>query len=244
MLLAPTSSRKGGPCAAQGALPWNVSLINSPAGSARIGGDWCDVVGISDDELAITIGDVSGYGEPASETMEIMRASVLLGIHANGDPSEILSAANTVAYARQNGVIVTAIVAFVSRRLQTLTFANAGHPPPLMMTRTLHGFLTRPVGDLPLGIWPTHHAADYVVALPGDALIVLYTDGITEHDRDLLNGERRLVEACRAAYACQEPDLARCIAGHVFQRGRGHDDAAVTALREFGSASFSMNTKC
>jgi serine phosphatase RsbU (regulator of sigma subunit) len=211
---------------------WNVSLLNSPAGSARHGGDWCEALAISEDAIALTIGDVTGHGEPAAETMDIMRATVLSSILENPHPSKVLSAANTVAYSRDSGVIVTAIVAVLNWRLRTLTFANAGHPPPFVMTSSLHGFLTHGVGDLPLGAFPKHHAADYAVALPADALIVLYTDGVTEHERDLLRGERELAEACRAVYDTRVPDLASAIAERVFQRSRGHDDAAVAALRE------------
>jgi serine phosphatase RsbU (regulator of sigma subunit) len=222
---------------------WNVSLLNSPAGNARYGGDWCDALAVSDDALALTIGDVSGRGESAAETMEIMRAAVLSNIDENAQPSEVLSVANTVAYSRRSGLIVTAIVAILNRRRRTLTFANAGHPAPLIMTPSLHGFLAQDVGDLPLGIFPKHRAADYVVALPTDALIVLYTDGVTEHERDILRGERALVEACRAAYDGHVPDLATAIAEHVFQECRGHDDAAVTALRELPKLRSAPNTK-
>jgi len=219
------------------ASPWNFSLINSPAGRARRGGDWSDAVAISDDAFALMIGDVTGHGEPAFGTMEIVRASMLRGIHANADPSEILAAANSVAYSIRGGVIVTAIVAIVNRRLRTLTFANAGHPAPLMMTPILHGFLTHVKADLPLGIWPTHSATNYVVTLPNDSLFVLYTDGITKHNRDSVRGERELVAACRAAYDWPPPDLAASIARRVFHSGRGRDDAAVTALRQFGRSA-------
>ncbi len=213
--------------------PWNVSFLNSPAGSARCGGDWCDAFTISDDVVGLTIGDVCGHGESAAETMEIVRSTVLLRMYENPDPARVLSIANAVAYSRRDGgVIVTAIVAMFNRRLRTLTFANAGHPPPLVITPYRHAFLAQAVGDLPLGIFPTHRAADYAVALPLDSLIVLYTDGITEHNRDVVRGEGELVEACRAAYDCPAPNLASVIAQRVFEGGRGHDDAAVTALRE------------
>jgi serine phosphatase RsbU (regulator of sigma subunit) len=213
------------------ASAWNFSLINSPAGHACRGGDWSDAVAISDDAFALTIGDVTGHGEPAFGTMEIVRASMLR------DPSEILAAANSVAYSIRGGVVVTAIVAIVNRRLRTLTFANAGHPAPLMMTPILHGFLTHVKADLPLGISPTYSATNYVVTLPDDSLFVLYTDGITEHNRDSVRGEGELVAACRAAYDWPAPDLAASIARRVFYSGRGRDDAAVTALREFGRSA-------
>jgi serine phosphatase RsbU (regulator of sigma subunit) len=205
--------------------------LNSPAGNARYGGDWCEAFAISNDAVALTIGDVSGHGEAASETMKIMRAAVLSGIHDHADPSRVLSVANAIAYSR-HGVLVTAIVAVINHRRRTLTFANAGHPAPLLMTPTGHEFLTDTICDLPLGVFRKYQAADYVVALPADALVVLYTDGITEHNRDSVHGERDLVEACRAAYDCPVPDVASGIAWRVFLKGRGHDDAAITALRE------------
>jgi serine phosphatase RsbU (regulator of sigma subunit) len=210
-----------------------MSFLNSPAGGARRGGDWCDAFAISDDRVGLTIGDVSGHGEAAAETMEILRTTVLLRMYANPDPAKVLAFANTIAYSRRDGgVIVTAIVAVLNRRLRTLTFANAGHPPPLVITPYRHAFLAQSVGDLPLGIFPTHRSADYAIALPIDSLIVLYTDGITEHNRDVVRGEGELVEACRAAYDRPVPNLANVIAERIFEGGRGHDDAAVTALRE------------
>jgi len=218
--------------AGQNAFNWNISLLNSPAGKARSGGDWCEAFTMSDEAVAVTIGDVSGHGESVAETMGTVRATILSGIRDYGDPSKVLSAANTVAYSRTDDVIVTAIVAILNPRRRTLTFANAGHPAPLVMTSDLHGFLAHDVRDLPLGIFPKHHAADYVIALPADALVVLYTDGITEHDRDPLRGERELIKACRAAYDRLETDLASAIARRVFQKRRGRDDAAITALRE------------
>ncbi len=217
--------------AARNVPEWDADVLNSPAGGARYGGDWCDVFAVSGNSVAVTIGDVAGHGEPVAETMHAMRQAVFAATKDSADPSTILSVANNAAYAQGDGVIVTAIVAILNRGLQTLTFANAGHPAPLMMTSAAHGFLGHAVGDLPLGVVRKHRAADYVIALPPDALIVMYTDGVTEHDRNILCGERELVDACRAAYDAPGSDAARAIAQGVFGKTRGHDDAAVIALR-------------
>jgi serine phosphatase RsbU (regulator of sigma subunit) len=227
-----TSIEGSAPRATANALDWNVNLLNLPADGARRGGDWCDTFPISDEAVALTIGDVSGHGELVAETMETLRSAVFLAMRDTADPSKVLSIANTVAYSRGDGVIVTAIVAILNRRLRTLTFANAGHPAPFIMTAAAHGFLGRMIGDLPLGIVPNHCAADYVVALPADVQIVLYTDGVTEHNRDVLLGTRELVDACRAVYDYPVPNAACAIAWRVFQKVRGHDDAAVAVLRE------------
>jgi serine phosphatase RsbU (regulator of sigma subunit) len=208
-----------------------VNLWSSPADGALRGGDWCEAFPLSDESVALTIGDVCGHGEPAADTMETMRTGVFRAIQENRTPSQVLSAANTIAYANGRGLIVTAISAILDRRRRTLTFANAGHPPPLVMTRDGHAFVSNVVGDLPLGIFAGHRSADFAIAIPDDALIVFYTDGITEHDRDIFKGEEELVEACRSAYDLPIEDAARTIARKILRKERGRDDAAVLAVR-------------
>jgi len=160
-----------------------------------------------------------------------MRASILQAIRDVRVPSDILSVTNDVARRHGEGVIVTAIVGFINHRLHTFTFANAGHPPPLLLSNTSHAFLESSPADLPLGILPRYRAADYVVALPREALLVLYTDGITEHDRDPVRGETELAAAARLAYDWPDVDAADVIAQQIFRTGRGLDDAATMVLR-------------
>jgi serine phosphatase RsbU (regulator of sigma subunit) len=209
----------------------HVTAWNSPAGGAVAGGDWCEVLRTSEDEIAFTIGDVSGHGESVSDKMESMRASVLHAIHHVRVPSEVLAVANSVAFHGYDNLIVTGIVAVYNQRLQTLTFANAGHPPPLLLVGDRHAFLEHPPADLPLGIFPHFVAANYVIALPRDVLLVFYTDGIIEHDRKPLQGETEIAQAALSAYDLPGHDAAGVIAEGVFKNGRGHDDAAVMALR-------------
>lgn len=213
------------------AFTTSVSRWNSPANRARAGGDWCEIVHVSADVVGLTVGDVSGHGEPAAQTMHLMRSSIVQAVRESSDPAEILSMANALAYARDGGVIVTAIVAFLDRGRGTLTFANAGHPPPLMAFADGHDFLSHVTSDLPLGIFPIHSALPRTVDLCIDALTTLYTDGFTERERNLIRGERELAAACRRVYGSREPDAARLIAHYVFRDGRGNDDAAVLAVR-------------
>jgi serine phosphatase RsbU (regulator of sigma subunit) len=210
----------------------NVTRWTSPAGGAPDGGDWCEAIAVSVKTLALTIGDVAGHGSPVAELMSVMRATVLQAIADIAVPSEVLSVANDLALTwGGDGILVTAIVAIVDFRRRTLTFANAGHPPPLLYTASAHAFLVHPPADLPLGVFPRFRAANYVVSLPDDALLTLYTDGVTEHARDLIRGEAELVEAVRFVHPRPELDSAREIAGHVFATARGDDDAAVLAVR-------------
>ena len=208
-----------------------ITIWSLPAGDAPAGGDWCEAVEISEDLVALTVGDVSGHGKGVAPTMAAVHVRVMRAIQHMRDPVAVLSVANEFAFNYGEGVIVTAIVAFFNRRLHTLTFANAGHPSPLLLSRECHAFLEHSPADLPLGLYAQYNAANYVVALPLDALIVLYTDGITEHRRDPVRGEEELAEAARLIYDRTEGDDARGIAGEVLRTGSSHDDASVMVVR-------------
>ncbi len=209
----------------------SVTAWSSPAGGAVEGGDWCESVALSTEMLVLTIGDVCGHGEAVSRPMAVIRAAVLKSIRDSRVPSDVLAVANGVAWSMGEGLLVTAIVALVDFRLHTLTFANAGHPPPLLFTDRSHAFLESRPADLPLGVFPSFRAANYVVTLPGDALLTFYTDGVTEHARDPIRGEAELVAAARLAYDRPERDAAHVIASHVLTDVRGNDDAAALVVR-------------
>lgn len=219
------------PTPAGAALELNATVWRRSAGRARAGGDWCDVVSIAEDTVAFTVGDVSGHGASVARTMSAMRALVLRGIEEIRVPSEVLSLANEGAFNDGNGTIVTAIVAFLNSRQRTLTFANAGHPPPLLVTRDGQAFLEHPPADLPLGIFAKHRGADYVIAVPADSMLVFYTDGITEHNCDPIGGELELIEAARLVFQRPEVDAARAIARRLLGTQPTLDDAAAMCAR-------------
>ena len=205
------------------AFDTSLTAWSSPVSGAQSSGDWCDTLALSEHVTALTIGDVCGHGEGAAEPMAAMRAAALRAVREIRIPSDVLAVLNHVAYAYGNGdgFIATAIVAVIDRRFGTLSFANAGHPPPLVLAAGGHAFLQQPPADLPLGVFSGHVAADYVIALPVDALVVFYTDGITEHQRDPVGGEADLIAASYAVHGLPEINAARSIARRVFRTSRG-----------------------
>ena len=87
------------------------------------------------------------------------------------------------------------LVAIFDAGRQTLTYANAGHPYPIL--RSNDGSLEELRADgLPIGLRSESPQAHGVTKRVDDAaLLALYTDGLTEATRDLFAGERRLREA-------------------------------------------------
>jgi serine phosphatase RsbU (regulator of sigma subunit) len=208
-----------------------VTVSNAPISGAAAGGDWCEALDISADVIALAVGDVSGHGSAVAPAMFAMHAAIMSELQKTCDPSAVLAIANDFAMDFREGVIATSIIAFLNRRLRTLTFANAGHPPPLLLSADGHAYLEHPPADLLLGVVRRYRAANYVIALPRDPLLVLYTDGITEHERDPIRGEFELAAAARLVYGRPEIDDAGAIARRVFRNSKALDDVAVMVVR-------------
>lgn len=209
----------------------SIDIWMSPANGARDGGDWCDRMPLSESEVALTVGDVAGHGDDVAGIKSTIRRSVLHEMQRTRLPSEVIACANGVVCANARGSIVTAVVGYFDATARTFTFANAGHPPPLLVTSRRHAFLTRPHANLPLGVFNRHATTNTVLRLPAGAILVVYTDGVTESTRDSTKGELNLIEAARLAYDRPESDAALAIANHVFAAERGLDDAAILVLR-------------
>jgi serine phosphatase RsbU (regulator of sigma subunit) len=209
----------------------SVTVWISPADNARDGGDWCETVPLSEHEIALTIGDVSGHGESVAGTKRTLQAAVLRALSSSHVPSEVLARANMATVACGRDVIATAIVAVYDSRIRTLRVSNAGHPPPLVVTHERAAFLTQRQTNLPLGVFSHYRSTEVVLALPPGAIVIFYTDGMTERDRDLDRGEAELVAAARDAYDRSVADIAGSVAGTLFATNRGADDAAIMVLR-------------
>jgi serine phosphatase RsbU (regulator of sigma subunit) len=186
---------------------------------------------LSDHLLALSIGDVCGHGIDASNQMIAIREVLEAAAHELRDPAKILARANTLAYELVQVMPVTGIVALFDALANTLTFANAGHPPPLMVGPCGQMFLARYPADIPLGITADHAATSYVVPVPPETLLVFYTDGVTEHQRDPITGEEQLRLAAAHTYRYPQGNTAQTIARRVLSGDSSPDDAAILTIR-------------
>lgn len=161
----------------------------------EVGGDFYDFYFVDEDTLAFLIADVSGKGIPAA--MFMMTAKTLLKSYAESgmDVAEVLTQANNkLCESNEAGMFVTAWMGYLNTKTGEVTYANAGHNPPVI--RHLDGSVemvrSRP-GLVLAGMEGIRYRANTVQMNPGD-LLYLYTDGVTEAtDMDNgLYGETRL----------------------------------------------------
>ena len=208
-----------------------LTIWNVPAGNHLAGGDWCEVFAISEHVLAFSIGDVCGHGVGASNEMVAMREVIDSTAREFCDPADVLKRANVIACRHERAVPVTAVVALLDTLANTLTFANAGHPPPLTVGPHAQAFLERYPADVPLGIGGEHTASSHVIDVPPRTLIVFYTDGVTEHDRDPIKGEQQLRAAAAHAYKKPRSNAAKTIVRRILARSAAADDVAILTVR-------------
>jgi len=197
------------------------------AGESIVGGDWYDAFELPDGRIGISIGDVAGHGLSAAVVMGEARQAVRASAYDARSPGEVLSRANQML--RAAPMMVTALVGIFDPRTSVFTYASAGHPPPLVITSDGHSFML-PNGDLPLGVVEDLAPAPWTFTLSPGTLLVLYTDGIVEFDRDVFFGESALIRASIDELADLSAHPAKSVQDRVFGSKQNLDDVATMTL--------------
>ncbi len=160
----------------------------------RVGGDYFDVT-VDGNRLFLAIGDVMGKGLPAALLMATMRAAWRAEVAGGFHPAEVLRLLNEATFDDFNSS--RSFASFISGEYDAATgkisFANAGHPPPLFLGRGEAEASEIVTTDLLIGIEPkaTFSSTDLELS-PGD-ILVLYTDGLAEALKPV-GGEERIAE--------------------------------------------------
>jgi serine phosphatase RsbU (regulator of sigma subunit) len=191
------------------------------------GGDWCEAFSISGHVVALSIGDVCGHGEEKHAAMSAIRETIRDAACRGLDPARTLLAGHRFMQAFDLAEYATALFGLLNLRERTFTFANAGHPAPLMASPRETTFLEYAQCDLPLGIADPFLPALRTVSIPPATLLVFYTDGVTEHARKPLEGSAELREAAIFATEYRLLPAASVIGKQMFLTGSNDDDAAI-----------------
>jgi DNA-binding response OmpR family regulator/anti-sigma regulatory factor (Ser/Thr protein kinase) len=144
----------------------------------QAGGDWYDIIELPDDRVALVIGDVMGRGVHAAAVMGQLRASVRAYARMDLEPGALLGLLDHAVAEMSEPTIVTCVYAVYDPHRAILTYANAGHMPPLV-TAPFGGTTRLTAGDPPLG---SRHYAGHVnsISFAAGSRLVLYTDGLVE----------------------------------------------------------------
>jgi sigma-B regulation protein RsbU (phosphoserine phosphatase) len=168
----------------------------------EVGGDFYDFFPLDDDRLVIAIGDVSGKGVPAALFMAVTRSFLRSQFRSNANPAEVLDHVNgELVDGNESCMFVTLFCAVLNLADGSLQYVNAGHNPPVLRYPDGHlEWLAHPRGPV-AGAMPDAVYAAGTVSLPEEAVLLLYTDGVTEamNPANELYGEDRMVAGLHAA---------------------------------------------
>ncbi len=171
---------------------WQLAAFNR--GAQAVGGDFFDLIELPGNRIGIVVADACGKGVPAALFVALTRSLVRSASQApwilQSDPINHLGDIVTGALwftndyiAREHGesnMFITLFYGVLDPQTHTLSYVNAGHNPPLLLSaageyvRELESF------NLPLGIIETETYNTTTISMaPGD-LLVAFSDGITE----------------------------------------------------------------
>jgi serine phosphatase RsbU (regulator of sigma subunit) len=213
----------------------------------QVGGDWYDIIPLAAGRVGLVIGDVEGRGARAAATMGQLRAVLRAYAQDEKSPADIMRKLDE--WVRSTAPVgaggdpptVSCIYLIYDAWSRQLTFANAGHAAPLMVS----GGSVRPLEIRHKGVLlgvrgrgirglPTYR--EQTVTLPPGAAIVLYTDGLTDR-RSRADGDGHYTEAealamlCEALLASPVTAGALTMAAEAAVPGEIDDDMAILVFR-------------
>ena len=147
----------------------------------EVAGDFYDVMSMGDGRVGFVVADVCGKGVPAAMIMMSTRTLVRGAAIGLDDPSLLLSEVNSLM-AQNNplAMFVTLTFCVLDPGTGKVVYANAGHPPPLLVRADGSSSFLETYENAALGIVP---GQQYVLGscslAPGDMLL-MYTDGVNE----------------------------------------------------------------
>jgi serine phosphatase RsbU (regulator of sigma subunit) len=205
--------------------------------SRSVGGDYYDFLSSHDGRQSCILGDVAGKGMPAALMMMNLQARAQVLAEAVFEPGEFLTSLNRVIKKNcPDNRFITAFYCAVNPQTGDVTYANAGHNPPLIARAD--GSIEWLKGGGPvLGILTGIKYTPYECHLePGEALVI-YSDGVTEatdpHAEEF--GEDRLAEIVAAQRTCSAEELISNIHRRVSEWGAGappSDDVTVLVVKK------------
>ncbi len=156
-----------------------IAVANFPA--RTVGGDFYDFIPIEKDKWGLVIADVSGKGVPAALFMALSRTLMRASAAVTLSPAQAVNHANDlILQDSKANMFVTLFYALLDAKNKTLTYANAGHNPPLLLSKTATDIVLLKAEAIPLGIMLNIEAKNQEIALEKGDIVVLYTDGVTE----------------------------------------------------------------
>jgi serine phosphatase RsbU (regulator of sigma subunit) len=211
----------------------DVAVRYLPAtGGVHVGGDWYEVFPLDRDRVALAIGDVAGHSMRSASIMGRIDSMLRAYKLDHPDPADVLACTNAAVCQLLPDAVATVFCADLNLSTGDLTYANAGHPPPLLDSGDGHvGYLDDAQGTMLGASLDANYTASHGRLLPG-ARLLLYTDGLIEdRRRDITEGLSALAQGMRRSPAQTAEQDCQHAQATMLGPGTRADDVCILAIR-------------
>jgi serine/threonine-protein kinase RsbW len=194
-----------------------------------VGGDWYDAFPLGGEMFGLVIGDVVGHDLASATAMNQIRNTLRAFAVDHPDPAHVLGRTNTALVRLLPEALATVFYAVLNRATGELTYANAGHPPPLVATAQGTTYLHEPAG-LMLGVDPEAAFTNGTVRLGADCALLLYSDGLVEdRTRSIDDGLAALANVFRGHRRTTAEAVCQQVEDALLRGSARADDACLLA---------------
>jgi len=205
----------------------------------RIAGDYYDFITLKEDLFGVTLADVSGKGVYAGLLMANLQGRLQSRAPAFGNQAgDLIADVNRLMWdSTEASKYATLFYAVFDNSRKSLTYVNAGHPPPLVVRSDSEcEVIELHEGGTAIGLFPDSVYGQGEIRLGVGDLVLIYSDGVTEAENREGEefGRERLAELARSGSTLDLGRLESRILDAVaeFRDGVGQqDDVTVVLLR-------------
>jgi serine phosphatase RsbU (regulator of sigma subunit) len=214
---------------------FEIAALNLPA--LEVGGDFYDFIPVSQDKWGLVIADVSGKGVPAALFMALSRTLVRANAVDNPTVSYAIVKANRMlAEQERANMFVTLFYGVLDVKKKSLSYVNAGHNPPLVLSKKGGDIVMLSAKGIALGVMSDIMLEEKVVHLRGGDIAILFTDGVTEaiNTKQEQFGQDRLVKLIAESHTLSAQEIVKRIEREVtaFSEGQPQfDDLTLMAVK-------------
>ncbi|GAC1324971.1 MAG: hypothetical protein NVSMB25_23000 [Thermoleophilaceae bacterium] len=203
-----------------------------PGGTgADVGGDWYDAIALDGGRLGLAMGDVVGHGIGAAALMGQLRNALRAYAFDGNSPSAVVEKLDRLMQNLEAGRMATLLYMVIEPDLGSVSFASAGHLPPLVLAPDGKATYLEGGRTLPLGVMPSADYPEASAAIDPGSTLVLYTDGLVEERGVSIDVGLEALKGAVSAGPEEPAELCDHIVRTLLANRAATDDIAVLALR-------------
>jgi PAS domain S-box-containing protein len=198
---------------------------------ASVGGDWYDAFLLGGGRVALVTGDVAGHNIASASTMGQVRSLLRAYAIDNPDPAAVLQRTNAAVTQLLPDALASVVYAVLDPATGDLSYANAGHPPPIITSSAGQSEYLDDTSGTMLGASTATTFTTGQRRLSPGARLLFYTDGLIEdRRRDISEGLAALAHALQRSGSGSAEETCAAVQAALASTAR-HDDICLLTAR-------------